>query len=69
MKPILRGKVSEDGTTIRVFCPYCDTFHQHGWKKGTKGAKGHRAAHCTTASKSPFLQGGYWIGEAKEFTR
>ena len=36
----------------RVWCCYCDRWHQHGAQPG------HRAAHCFVVS-SPYRQTGY----------
>jgi hypothetical protein len=59
-RPILRGHLDSSGRTIRVFCPYCDTFHTHGWPEGTSPrAIEHRNAHCHTAN--PYRESGYYI--------
>jgi hypothetical protein len=55
-KPILRG-FAKDGL-INVFCPYCDSFHHHGWTDG-ENKPTHRVAHCH--SETGFRQSGYWI--------
>ena len=61
--PLLRGVVfmNQSGRyQMRVFCPYCDRFHEHGWEKDCNVAY-HRCAHCTTDGPSPFRETGYMI--------
>ena len=49
--PILGGVVEDE--TIRVWCPYCDKHHIHGWPKGSGYKPSYRSAHCTNP-RSPF---------------
>jgi hypothetical protein len=59
---VLRGvvEIDADGTIfLRVFCPWCDTFHTHGWKLGdTKPT--HKVAHCAKEG-GPFEGVGYLV--------
>ena len=61
--PVLLGFV--DDKMIRVWCPYCKDFHNHGWNHPEKNKTGdveHRVAHCISHANSPFMDGGYYIG-------
>lgn len=61
-RPVLRGWVFEHTPghlEIRVYCPYCDKFHYHGWYKGCSG--GHLVAHCVL--DTPFRKTGYYVYE------
>jgi len=59
--PLLVGYV-DSVNDIRVWCPFCKSWHIHGFL--SKGAKvEHRVAHCSDP-RSPFLDGGYFIGLA-----
>ena len=52
--PLLRGFLSADGKTIRVWCPFCECMHQHGWPEGRKKTKReNRVEHCHS-QRSPF---------------
>ena len=60
--PVLRGFISPDGKTIKVWCAFCNSFHVHGWTPGEgrdryKG--GHRVAHCR--EETPLKETGYEI--------
>jgi len=45
---------------IAVWCPYCQTFHFHGWDPADNGRViSHRAAHCSP--DSPLHERGYYI--------
>lgn len=60
--PILRGYTNDAGTSILVYCPYCNCCHRHGWP-GPLTPRWHiteRAAHCGTGT--PFDKTGYYIG-------
>ncbi|RJQ58021.1 MAG: hypothetical protein C4530_11450 [Desulfobacteraceae bacterium] len=68
--PVLRG-VAKGGSLI-VWCPFCNTFHSHGWKEGQRWNRlEHRVSHCvqcrpgsyTALYGSPFTATGYMIGE------
>ncbi|MBN2427885.1 MAG: hypothetical protein JXK94_06095 [Deltaproteobacteria bacterium] len=62
VKPLLIGRLYADGHGISVWCPYCKDTHEHGWNpKERSDEVEHRHAHCTDR-KSPFNDGGYWIG-------
>lgn len=56
--PIPLLQATEDGTTWRVWCPYCRREHIHG------NGPGHRVAHCLNPH-SPFLESGYFIALSK----
>lgn len=43
--PVIVGRYTEDGTQIKLLCPYCMNIHFHGVPKGKSG-EGHRLAHC-----------------------
>ena len=49
--PVLPAHPTEHGDW-RVWCVYCDRWHQHG------AVPGHRAAHCHVTT-SPYLRTGY----------
>ena len=53
--PILRGVVEDN--QIRVWCPYCDKHHFHGWPEGFGYKPANVGAHCTNKN-SPFYRGG-----------
>jgi hypothetical protein len=62
-----------DGVQIIVYCPFCQTFHRHGWRD--KSMSGQRGAHCThdlyirgkeIENNSPFLGKSYIV---KPFTK
>lgn len=63
--PILRGRTEFAGVDnvmiIRVYCPYCDRLHTHGWPDHHTNPrhKEHRTAHCPPGS--PFKETGYYI--------
>lgn len=55
-----RGETTESCNTIS-WCPYCETYHMHGWIKGERGLS-HRRAHCSDIKgKSPLRETGYWL--------
>ena len=65
---ILRGKLTGDGSQIKIFCPHCATHHLHGWPSGSAdpGHTEHRQCHCidtlhSKATASPFWDHGYQI--------
>jgi len=65
---ILRGKLTGDGSQIKVFCSHCKQHHYHGWPSGSTnpGQLEHRQAHCidtltSKATASPFWDRGYLI--------
>jgi hypothetical protein len=65
--PLLVG--TKYGTNqIAVWCPFCRTYHHHGWDHGRSNDTNaeHRCAHCN--SGSPFLDGGYYIALAPRCT-
>jgi hypothetical protein len=41
--------------SLTFYSPWCFTMHQHG------KIDGHRVAHCSTLSDSPFRRYGYYI--------
>lgn len=59
--PVLKGFISHysEGDLIRVWCPYCNKFHTHGWPADSGTAKQHRVAHCV--GDTPFKDTGYYI--------
>jgi hypothetical protein len=58
--PVLRGWLTQDGTQIAVFCPYCDEMHFHGWPSGTSPrARVHRVPHCGKGGS--FGTAGYYV--------
>jgi len=58
--PLLRGFLSADGLTIRVWCPFCEKMHFHGWPDGRRKRKPeNRSNHCPPGS--PFDATGYRI--------
>ena len=64
--PTLKGFVRKDprGDLIFVWCPYCESFHQHGAMDVDSRMKHHRAAHCFDRpgkTESPFIETGYYI--------
>ena len=63
--PILRGFVKKDNNNgllvLDVFCPFCDSWHRHGYDKEDKNIPSHRAAHCIYGKESPFKNTGYYI--------
>jgi hypothetical protein len=73
-KVILRGFVnrgigdSDQSPLIKVWCPYCDQFHVHGWPWKPKDwrYKEYRRAHCDGNLDSPFHETGYYIAEFKQ---
>ena len=78
--PLLRGVLVELGrwrddpdhpgeqyrwAIVAVWCPYCATFHHHGWNPADSGrVRSHRCAHCHDR-KSPFHQTGYYISTVR----
>ncbi len=60
--PLLRGFVrrNTDGVhhVIECWCPYCRTWHAHGWDERNRRPE-HRWAHCSDGS--PFRDKGYLI--------
>jgi len=53
--PIIKA-VPEEGTGFLTFyCQYCKREHLHG------RGDGHRVAHCTWESNSPFRETGYFL--------
>lgn len=40
--PAVTGRLSRDGRTVTIRCPFCSRKHVHG----TAGGGGLRAAHC-----------------------
>ena len=72
--PVLRGIVTDNGSVLNVWCPYCDAMHMHGWQPDhPAGHLEHRMAHCEDSPDpegrrgSPFKAGGYFIGEIPGF--
>lgn len=62
--PVLRGVLKSRGKEIRVYCPYCNTTHSHGWDPQLSPRRiEHRSAHCS--GDNPFREGGYYIGIAR----
>lgn len=62
--PVLKGFTRPNSgfpgsLLIKVWCPYCRSFHQHGLPGGSK-KKAHRVAHCFVED-SPFKKTGYFI--------
>jgi len=60
--PVLRGFISPDGKTIKVWCAFCNAFHVHGWTPGEgrdRHKGGHRVAHCR--EETPLKGTGYKI--------
>ena len=56
-KPIPKHKTTH--WLIKVYCPYCDLWHTHGWDDTIRAGKvSHRGAHC---NEGPFKNGGYYI--------
>ncbi len=53
--PLLKGFM--DGVLLKVWCPFCKKYHEHGWPTSSV-KKSHRVAHC---ADSPFRNGGYYI--------
>jgi hypothetical protein len=53
---ILRGVLNEDQSMLAVWCPYCQTYHFHGWRIDSNKPE-HRMAHCN--DQSPLK--GYYI--------
>lgn len=66
--PVLRGilKNTDGVTIIKVWCPYCECYHTHGWPYESRSSrkKEHRTAHCgdIPQNNSPFRETGYMIG-------
>jgi len=60
--PTLRGFVSRDGKIIRIWCPFCNRWHSHGWGADDAAHRNgtHRVAHCHD-EKSPFSHTGYFV--------
>ena len=64
IKHSLTGSLVVD---VRVWCPYCVTWHYHGYDTGNK--KEHRVTHCSnlrirgqyTDADSPFRETGYYL--------
>jgi hypothetical protein len=50
--PTVRAYSSPDGTTWRVWCPFCRVWHIHGPDEGL------RVAHCDDKS-TPYARSGY----------
>ena len=44
---------------LKVWCPFCDKWHYHGYPEG------HRVAHCGDV-ESPYCKTGYYIYKAPE---
>jgi hypothetical protein len=63
--PVLRGFTFEGNgyIGIKVFCPFCDKFHSHGWGEGETKPAG-RSPHCTT--RGEHYPNGYWIAPFKK---
>jgi hypothetical protein len=55
--PVLLAYPSEDGKTVRAWCPFCVAWHIHS------PTPGHRIAHCGAMSHgrgpTPFEETGY----------
>lgn len=67
--PVLIGSVTEDGTLILVYCPYCRTRHVHGaGRDESEGRLTHRIAHCVRRD-SPFHERGYNVLDPSKRTR
>ncbi len=60
-KPVLRGvkyKLRNGETGLRVWCPFCRRWHEHGWIEGERRPS-HRVANCPP--ESPFYERGYLV--------
>jgi len=63
--PVLRGVLSltrQGNKIIRVWCPYCDKAHIHGWPdpEAPDWSISHRRPHCL--ENTPFSKTGYYVG-------
>jgi hypothetical protein len=54
-KPVLLAYLCEDGEGLKVWCPFCVRWHTHSM------GFGHRTAHCSLESGSPFRETGYFL--------
>lgn len=59
--PIVKVFITKDGLQYFFWCSFCNAFHRHG-----AASLGHRIAHCTYKSNSPYLLDGYVL---KEYTQ
>lgn len=58
--PRVPAFLTKDGSQLRIWCCWCDSWHHHG--AGSRDDEeyplyGHRVAHCDTAS--PYRETGY----------
>ena len=59
--PEVKVFITKDGVQYFFWCPFCNYVHRHG-----AVSLGHRIAHCSHRSNSPYLLDGYIL---KEYTQ
>ena len=63
--PIFKA-IKKNPCQMKMFCSHCMAWHGHGLET----ALGHRTAHCTSGTNSPFGRSGYYLflvdGEEKD---
>ena len=62
--PVLPAFHDADNAIAHVWCPWCVTWHTHGWRL-THGRFQQRVAHCHTG---PFDDRGYYFEVVGEWT-
>lgn len=60
--PVVAGFIEthDQGHSLRVWCRWCCTWHDHGLADANPGDYTHRVGHCY-APDSTYNRAGYWI--------